>query len=175
MLEGPAGIGSGPVLPRDQTLVCSFNVLILLYETFFFFIDCFLYLFFSSPEYSKHECDRSAAVDPLVTRRARAAPHGLRAARAARGEALVGAGIACLCASCELRGCILGSALSPSVTEGLSSRPQFNLIHLKQKKKIPAGRTIGPGLGVALLLDTPIFLFRTKTSSSVGSQCSVNA
>lgn len=105
MLEGPAGIGSGPVLPRDQTLVCSFNVLILsVVQNLFFFHFLFLYLFFlfSSPEYCKLmvvECDRSAAVNPLVTRCARAAQHGVHAARAARGEALVGAGVTCLCAA----------------------------------------------------------------------------
>lgn len=58
----------------------------------------------------------------------------------------------------------LGSAASPNVTRGLSSRPQFGLTHLKQNQT-PPGRAKGPGLGVVLPVDTRIIPFHPKTSS----------
>lgn len=114
MLEGPAGIGSGPVLPRDQTLVCSFNVLILS-----FFFDCFLYLFFLPLRTPNMNV---TGLLPLirwclavpVQRSMACAPPALPEVKRA---SVLGSHV---CVPLELRGCILGSALSPSVTEGPS-------------------------------------------------------
>lgn len=171
MLEGPAGIGSSPVLLRDQTLVCSFNVLILS-VVWNLFLDCFLHLFLlslSTPNMNVTDL-------PQLIRWHQHWWLAVHAAHAVLGEVLLGTGIVCWCAAWAPR-LRFGIGLVPKRDRRAEFTPavQFNPSEAKKNpNQTPNRAKVRWGLVVVLLVDIPIS-FCTKTTSFVGSQCSVNA